>query len=113
MWSTAHEMGLYKQLVESLKTTVTTAVVGPVTAQPLLDAGIHPLVPERFRMGALIRLVCEHLALNHFRRLDTRSGSVELRGRSLRIDGELVEVAPAALLPLRALLGTGPRRSMR
>ena len=35
MWSTAHEMGLYKQLVESLKTTVATAVVGPITAQPL------------------------------------------------------------------------------
>ena len=82
MWSTAHEMGVYKQLVESLKTTVTTAVVGPVTAQPLLDAGIIPLVPERFRMGALIRLVCEHLALNHVRRLDTASGNVELRGRS-------------------------------
>ncbi len=95
MWSTAHEMGLYKQLVESLKTTVATAVVGPVTAQPLLDAGLHPLVPERFRMGALIRLVCEHLALNHVRRLDTASGSVELRGRSLRIDGEAVEMAPA------------------
>ena len=88
MWSTAHEMGVYKQLVESLKTTVATAVVGPVTAQPLLDAGLHPLIPERFRMGALIRLVCEHLALNHVRRLDTVSGSVELRGRSLRINGE-------------------------
>ena len=48
MWSTAHEMGLYKQLVESLKTTVTTAVVGPVTAQPLLDAGIIPW----FRSGS-------------------------------------------------------------
>ena len=96
MWSTAHEMGVYKQLVESLKTTVATAVVGPVTAQPLLDAGLHPLVPERFRMGALIRLVCEHLALNHVRRLDTASGSVELRGRSLRIDGEAVEHGPGA-----------------
>ncbi len=39
MWSTAHEMGLYKQLVESLKTTVATAVVGPVTAQPLSMPG--------------------------------------------------------------------------
>ena len=107
MWSTAHEMGLYKQLVESLKTNVATAVVGPVTAQPLLDAGLQPLIPERFRMGALIRLVCEHLALNHVRRLDTASGSVELRGRSLRIDGEAVEMAPAPLLLLRALLGAG------
>jgi len=105
MWSTAHEMGLYKQLVDALKTTVTTAVVGPITAQPLIDAGLSPLIPERFRMGALIRLVCEHLALNHVRRLDTRSGNVELRGRSLRIDGELVEMAPAPLLLLRALLG--------
>lgn len=105
MWSTAHEMGLYKQLVDSLKTTVTTAVVGPITAQPLIDAGLSPLIPERFRMGALIRLVCEHLALNHVRRLDTRSGNVELRGRSLRIDGELVDMAPAPLLLLRALLG--------
>jgi uroporphyrinogen-III synthase len=107
MWSTAHEMGLYKQLVESLKLNVTTAVVGPVTAQPLLDAGLSPLIPERFRMGALIRLVCEHLALNHVRRLDTRSGNIELRGRSLRIDGQAVELAPAPLLLLRALLGAG------
>ena len=107
LWSTAHEMGLYKQLVQSLKTTVATAVVGPITAQPLLDAGVQPLIPERFRMGALIRLVCEHLALNHVRRLDTASGAVELRGRSLRIDGEAVELAPAPLLLLRALLGAG------
>lgn len=107
LWSTAHEMGLYKQLIEALKTTVTTAVVGPVTAQPLIDAGLSPLVPERFRMGALIRLVVEHLALNHVRRLDTRSGNVELRGRSLRINGEQVEMAPAPLLLLRALLGAG------
>lgn len=107
LWSTAHEMGLYKQLVESLKTTVATAVVGPITAQPLLDAGVQPLIPERFRMGALIRLVVEHLALNHVRRLDTASGAVELRGRSLRIDGEAVELAPAPLLLLRALLGAG------
>lgn len=107
MWSTAHEMGLYKQLVESLKTTVSTAVVGPITAQPLIDAGLQPLVPDRFRMGALIRLVVEHLALNHVRRLDTVSGRVELRGRSLRIDGEPIELAPAPLLLLRALMGAG------
>lgn len=107
LWSTAHEMGLYKQLVAALKTTVATAVVGPITAQPLVDAGVQPLVPERFRMGALIRLVCEHLALNHVRRLDTAAGAVELRGRSLRIDGDPVELAPAPLLLMRALLGAG------
>ena len=30
MWSTAHEMGLYKQLDRSPKTNVTAAVVGPL-----------------------------------------------------------------------------------
>ena len=49
----------------------------------------------------------EHLALNHVRRLDTVSGRVELRGRSLRINGEPVEMAPAPLLLLRALIGAG------
>ncbi|MFF2297813.1 uroporphyrinogen-III synthase [Arthrobacter sp. NPDC058127] len=107
MWSTAHEMGMYRQLIEALKTQVTVAAVGPVTAQPLIDAGLAPLIPDRYRMGALIRLVTEHLALNHVRRLDTPSGHIELRGRCLRIDGSVVELAPAPLLLLRALLGAG------
>src|SRR6185437_5083438 len=107
MWSTAHEMGLYRQLIEALKTQVTVAAVGPVTAQPLVDAGLSPLIPDRYRMGALIRLVTEHLALNHVRRLDTPAGHIELRGRCLRIDGSVVELAPAPLLLLRALLGAG------
>ncbi|GAA5195100.1 uroporphyrinogen-III synthase [Arthrobacter gyeryongensis] len=107
MWSTAHEMGMYRQLIEALKTQVTVAAVGPVTAQPLIDAGLSPLIPDRYRMGALIRLVTEHLALNHVRRLDTPSGHIELRGRCLRINGSVVELAPAPLLLLRALLGAG------
>ncbi|MEZ2389746.1 uroporphyrinogen-III synthase [bacterium RCC_150] len=107
IWSTAHEMGMYRQLIEALKTQVTVAAVGPVTAQPLLDAGLSPLIPDRYRMGALIRLVTEHLALNHVRRLDTPTGNIELRGRCLRIDGNVVELAPAPLLLLRALLGAG------
>ncbi|BAS13337.1 hypothetical protein AHiyo8_16400 [Arthrobacter sp. Hiyo8] len=85
--------GLYRQLIEALKTQVTVAAVGPVTAQPLVDAGLSPLIPDRYRMGALIRLVTEHLALNHVRRLDTPAGHIELRGRCLRIDGSVVELA--------------------
>ncbi|WP_454810074.1 uroporphyrinogen-III synthase [Paenarthrobacter nitroguajacolicus] len=107
MWSTAHEMGLYRQLIEALKGPVTVAAVGPVTAQPLVDAGLTPLIPDRYRMGALIRLVTEHLSLNHVRRLETKSATIELRGRCLRINGEVVDLAPAPLLLLRALLGAG------
>ncbi len=107
LWSTAREMGLYRELIASFQPGVVAAAVGPVTAKPLLEAGITPLVPERFRMGALIRLVCDHLALNHVQALATRAGQVELRGRALRIDGIPVELAPAPMLLLRALLGAG------
>ncbi|WP_435199445.1 uroporphyrinogen-III synthase [Janibacter sp. GS2] len=36
------------------------AAVGPVTAAPLEAKGITPLVPERSRMGALVRAVLAH-----------------------------------------------------
>lgn len=40
---------------------VVAATVGPVTAQPLEEAGIPALVPERFRMGAMINQLCDVL----------------------------------------------------
>jgi uroporphyrinogen-III synthase len=107
LWSTAHEMGVYQQLISAFRTSVVAAAVGPVTAKPLVDAGLSPLIPERYRMGALIRLVCEHLARNHVQAVQTQVGAVELRGRSLRVDGLPVELAPAPLLLMRALLGAG------
>ncbi len=39
---------------------VLVAAVGPITAGPLLDAGIAPLVPDRGRLGALVRAVVTH-----------------------------------------------------
>ncbi|WP_144793775.1 uroporphyrinogen-III C-methyltransferase [Kocuria palustris] len=40
---------------------VLAATVGPVTAQPLEEAGIPALVPERFRMGAMIQQLVDAL----------------------------------------------------
>ncbi len=107
LWSTAQEMGLYRGLLSGFADGVAAAAVGPVTARPLLEAGITPLVPERYRMGALIRLVCEHLGGNAVQSLGTGAGLLELRGRQLRLGGVRVEVAPAPMLLLRALLGAG------
>ncbi len=61
VFSTAEEMGFGDQLKAALRSNVATAVVGPLTAKPLEIAGITPLVPVRFRLGAMIRLLCEHL----------------------------------------------------
>ncbi|RAN69425.1 uroporphyrinogen-III synthase [Bacillus sp. SRB_336] len=83
---------------------VASAAVGPVTAAPLLAAGITPLVPERFRMGALIRLVCEHLEAAGALRVETSTGLLEVRGQSLLVDNVPVPLAPAALQLLKALI---------
>jgi uroporphyrinogen-III synthase len=91
---------------------VVSAVVGPVTAAPLLAVGITPLVPERFRMGALIRLVCEHLEGTGVLRAQSAGAVLEVRGQSLSVNGVPVPLAPAPLQLLKALMeGGGAIRS--
>jgi uroporphyrinogen-III synthase len=107
LWSTAHELGLHDRLVEAFRTDVTAAAVGPVTAQPLVDAGIEPIMPERFRMGALIRLVCEHLDEHRTESFNTALGAVQLRGRTVMLDGKRADLSPTLMTIFRALVQAG------
>ena len=66
--------------------------------------GSTPIQPERYRMGALIRLVCEHLESTRVIRLDTRHGPLALRGSVVDVDDRRVALAPVALMILRALV---------
>ena len=101
--STASEMGCRDAFLQALRGPVAAAVVGPVTAQPLVDAGVSPLIPDRYRMGALIRLVAEYLGQHRVLQYPSRYGLIELRGKNLRIDGKPVELAPAPMSLFRAL----------
>ena len=49
----------------SQPTGVLAAAVGDITAEPLRAAGIEPLVPDRFRMGALVRSLVAELVDRH------------------------------------------------
>lgn len=102
--STASEMRCRDAFVRALSGQVAAAVVGPVTAQPLVEAGISPLIPERYRMGALIRLVCEYLGQHRVMQYSSAYGPIELRGKNLRINGNPVELAPAPMSLFRALV---------
>jgi uroporphyrinogen-III synthase len=73
-------------------------------AAPLEAAGVRPIVPERFRMGALIRLVCEHLETTAIRRVATPRGLIELRGRLAIVDGQGASLSPTSLALFRLLL---------
>lgn len=101
--STASEMGCREGFLQSLRGPVAAAVVGPVTAQPLVEAGVSPLIPDRYRMGALIRLVGEYLGQHRVLQYPSRYGPIELRGKNLRIGGNPVELAPAPFGLFRAL----------
>ena len=100
---TAAALGLQPALVRALAGPVLAAAVGPVTAAPLRAAGVQPVVPERYRLGALIRLVCEQLGDHRVERY--RSGEVllEVRGRQVSVDGRAVLLGPHALALFRTL----------
>ncbi|RFA16657.1 uroporphyrinogen-III synthase [Subtercola boreus] len=104
LFTTAESAGKLGELQAAFRENVVAAAVGPVTAAPLVEAGILPIVPDRFRMGALIRLLCEHLEETQIRRLDFEHGQIELRGRSVSVNGVKATLSPVSLAIFRALL---------
>ena len=60
-WASADAAGVTDDIVVRERADgVLFAAVGPVTAAPLEAKGVTPLVPERSRMGALVRAVIAH-----------------------------------------------------
>jgi uroporphyrinogen-III synthase len=99
----AEAMGLGTAFVDALQCDVVAVAVGPVTAGPLADAGIRVIYPDRHRLGALIRLVCEHLDQHRVERFVNGANVIELRGRALTINGERILLGPNALALFKAL----------
>ncbi|GAB3816970.1 hypothetical protein GCM10027605_66900 [Micromonospora zhanjiangensis] len=81
---------------------VLAACVGPVTAAPLRTAGVPTLVPERARLGALVRAVTDELP-RRARRLPVAGTELELRGHAVLVDGAVRLLAPATMAILTAL----------
>lgn len=104
LFMAAEARGRYDDLVDAMCGPVVAAAVGPVTAAPLLAAGIDPLQPERYRMGAMIRQVCEHLESARVIRVETRHGPLALRGSVVEVAGRRIPLAPVALSILRPLV---------
>lgn len=80
-----------------------SAAVGPVTAEPLREAGIDPLVPDRYRLGALVRLVTEELTQRHVQRFGRDGVIIELRGHQVSVNDRRITLGPNSLALLVAL----------
>lgn len=106
----AHANGQGAALLGPLQAgTTVAAAVGPVTAGPLLEAGVTPVVPDRHRMGALVRTLTDHLVTHHTAAAVTAAGHLELRGHAIRLGGATVALPPAAVRILGLLLATPGR----
>ncbi|GAA0505679.1 uroporphyrinogen-III synthase [Paractinoplanes deccanensis] len=78
------------------------ACVGPVTAAPLLELGVPVVMPERYRLGALIKTVTDELPRRSVK-LNVAGSTLELRGHAVLIDDVPHTLAPAAMAILTAL----------
>ncbi len=99
----AREAGRFDAVVDALRTDVVPACVGPVTAGPLEAVGCTPVVPDRYRLGALVRAVSDHLATERVREITTPAGVLHLRGQAATLDGQPLALSPVPLAVLRAL----------
>jgi uroporphyrinogen-III synthase len=101
--SAAQATGRLEDLVEALREDVVAAAVGSITAGPLTQLGLKVLMPDRFRLGALVRSVAEHLSSSRVLVRQTTGGKLVLRGQVASLDGRPLTLSPAPLAMLRAV----------
>ncbi|MGC0368164.1 uroporphyrinogen-III synthase [Microbacterium sp. SLBN-111] len=82
---------------------VLIAAVGPITAGPLVEAGITPLVPDRGRLGALVRAVVTHYGGTHAPVIRTTAGVLGIRSSGIVLDGTFLPLPRTGVEILRAL----------
>ncbi|HEY3438384.1 MAG TPA: uroporphyrinogen-III synthase [Actinotalea sp.] len=79
------------------------AAVGPVTAKPLVDAGIDPLMPDRGRLGSLVRALVAHYDDQRTQALATVAGPLQVHRGAAVLDGRVLPLSPSGLEILRLL----------
>jgi uroporphyrinogen-III synthase len=98
----ADTVGVTAALVRQLTTGgAVAAAVGPVTAGPLVARGITPLVPDRGRLGSLVRALVTHFG--GLQVLDTVAGPLQVHRGAAVLDGRVLPLSPSGLEVLRLL----------
>lgn len=101
---TATEMGLHEQVVEALRTEVVACCIGAVTAAPLHARGVPVSMPDRPRLGALVREIAEQVPARRSRRVRVNGYELELRGHLVVLDDVPVPVGATGMALLRLLV---------
>lgn len=100
--------GLGDQIVARLRSgSMVAAAVGPVTARPLQERGIEPIVPDRGRLGALVRSLVSHYEQAQTSAVTTGAGRLQVRRTVALLDDHVLPVSPSGLEVLRLLADAG------
>jgi uroporphyrinogen-III synthase len=97
-----------EHFLDALRGDVAALCVGPVTAAPLTRLGVAATYPERYRLGALARLIAEEVPR---RTCYVTAGGhrISLRRNAVLVDGMVRSVSPAGMALLRRLLAGAGR----
>ncbi len=99
----SRELGIEDQLLQALRTDVHAMCVGPVTALPLIRAGVPTSWPDRMRLGALARHIAQELPNLRSCTLTAAGHEIEIRGTCVVVDGAVKALSGAGMATLRAL----------
>jgi uroporphyrinogen-III synthase len=102
-WATARESGVAGDLARrSVEGSLLLAAVGPVTARPLVDAGLTVHHPQRWRLGALVRLLVQFFSNGE--EFATPEGALVMRATTAVLAGRVLSLTPATQQVLRTLV---------
>lgn len=100
--------GVADEIIARLRSgSMVAAAVGPVTARPLQERGVEPIVPDRGRLGALVRSLVSHYELAQTSAVTTSAGRLQVRRTVALLDDHVLPVSPSGLAVLRLLADAG------
>ncbi|MEO8887692.1 MAG: uroporphyrinogen-III synthase [Jatrophihabitantaceae bacterium] len=99
----ADDQGIGAAVHAALRNEVVAACVGPVTAGPLVEAGLPTVQPERGRLGALVREIVEQVPRLRGRPALAAGHALDVRGHAVVVDGGLVALPSTGAGLLREL----------
>jgi uroporphyrinogen-III synthase len=98
----AESRGLGTELLKRLCSDVLAVCVGPVTAAELTRRHVPSAQPERYRLGAMVRLLAVALQ-SRARRIEVAGNELEIRGHAVLVNGRLRLVPPSGMALLRVM----------
>ncbi len=108
MLQRAKALACIRELVAALKHEVAAICVGPVTAAALRRLEVPAVHPDRYRLGALARLIADELP-SRATHITAGGHHVSVRAGSVAVDGQVRTVPPASMALLRRLTATPGR----